>query len=118
MLDKIIIEQNKQKLLALEESLKKLISRVGAASEGATGFQASYEELGNKEDDNALEVEEYAEHVAEGHDLEERLKSVRSALERIEKGTYGICQKGGEEISRQRLEAVPEAANCVDHDSR
>ena len=37
------------------------------------------------------------------------LKQVIRALEKIEEGTYGICDATGEAISRKRLEAVPYA---------
>ncbi len=42
------------------------------------------------------------------------IKKVRQALERIENGTYGICEQCGEEISIKRLEARPVAAKCID----
>jgi RNA polymerase-binding protein DksA len=35
------------------------------------------------------------------------------ALNRIEEGTYGICEIGGEQIPKQRLEAIPWAKLCV-----
>lgn len=37
------------------------------------------------------------------------LKQVIRALEKIDEGTYGICDVTGEAISRKRLEAVPYA---------
>lgn len=39
---------------------------------------------------------------------------IREALERIENGTYGICEECGEEISEQRLEARPVTTLCID----
>jgi DnaK suppressor protein len=39
---------------------------------------------------------------------------IREALERIEKGTYGICEECGEEISEQRLLARPVTTLCID----
>lgn len=47
--------------------------------------------------------------------LAERLKEVRSALERIEKGLYGKCEKGGEEMEEDRLRANPAARTCMKH---
>ncbi|QIN80713.1 TraR/DksA family transcriptional regulator [Rubrobacter marinus] len=41
--------------------------------------------------------------------LRRRLGAVERALEKIEEGTYGICDVTGEFITLQRLEAVPEA---------
>jgi RNA polymerase-binding protein DksA len=35
------------------------------------------------------------------------------ALERIEKGTYGLCQECGKPISKERLEVVPHARLCI-----
>jgi RNA polymerase-binding transcription factor len=39
---------------------------------------------------------------------------VDEALARMEQGVYGRCVNCGEEISRQRLEAVPWARFCID----
>jgi DnaK suppressor protein len=35
------------------------------------------------------------------------------ALSRIEEGTYGVCEIGGEPIPKQRLEAIPWARFCI-----
>ncbi len=50
--------------------------------------------------------------------LEEKVNEVIAALERIEKGTYGICTVCGEKIDERRLEANPSAATCTKHSSR
>lgn len=60
----------------------------------------------------ADEVEEYSTLLPIEHNLELRLKSINSALEKIEKGTYGICEKCGKKIEKERLEAYPEVRNC------
>jgi len=39
--------------------------------------------------------------------------AARDALSRYQAGTYGRCQECGEEISAERLEAVPDATRCV-----
>lgn len=41
------------------------------------------------------------------------LKSARAALERIEDGSFGICEECEGEIHPRRLNAVPWAACCV-----
>jgi DnaK suppressor protein len=43
-----------------------------------------------------------------------QLEQVEHALERMERGTYGICQRCGREIDFARLKAKPEAALCMD----
>src|ERR1700729_282694 len=41
------------------------------------------------------------------------LRNVRSALRRINNGTFGTCMHCEEEISPKRLAAVPWAAYCI-----
>jgi DnaK suppressor protein len=41
------------------------------------------------------------------------LEQIEIALERIEEGTYGICEECGCQIPRVRLNAVPYATMCV-----
>lgn len=42
----------------------------------------------------------------------QEIRMIESALDRIEKGTYGICASCGEAISDARLDAVPHAQLC------
>jgi DnaK suppressor protein len=41
------------------------------------------------------------------------LRQIDRALEKIEEGTYGVCDLSGEEIPLKRLEAVPYATMTV-----
>jgi DnaK suppressor protein len=41
------------------------------------------------------------------------IAEIDDALNRIEDGTYGICEAGGEPIPKRRLEAIPWARLCV-----
>lgn len=48
--------------------------------------------------------------------LEKNLKGIQeieNALERLERGAFGICQSCGEKIPASRLEAIPEARYCL-----
>jgi len=42
------------------------------------------------------------------------LKKIDGAIERIESGTFGICEKCGSEIDIRRLEARPVTTLCID----
>ena len=42
------------------------------------------------------------------------IAKIKEALERIENGTYGICELCGEEISEARLKARPVTTLCID----
>jgi DnaK suppressor protein len=50
--------------------------------------------------------------------IESRLQYVERALQKIEEGTYGICDDTGEPIPRGRLEAMPEAIYTVEAQQR
>lgn len=63
-------------------------------------------------EEEADEAEEFSYYVGVKKPLEERLKAVEEALEKMEKGTYGICQMCGGEIELEVLEAAPESRLC------
>ncbi len=64
-------------------------------------------------DEEADEVQEYNNKLSLEHSLELKLKDVNSALEKMENGTYGICEGCGKPIDEERLLACPEARNCL-----
>ncbi|MGH7587900.1 MAG: TraR/DksA family transcriptional regulator, partial [Gemmatimonadota bacterium] len=51
--------------------------------------------------------------------LEEResaeMRRIQAALERIDDGSYGLCQICGRSIPRDRLEELPTAFRCIEH---
>lgn len=49
--------------------------------------------------------------LAEG--LRQRLQEARVAIGRIERGVYGKCERCGDEIGPERLEAVPTTRLCI-----
>lgn len=60
----------------------------------------------------ADEVEEYNTKLQLEFNLENQLKEVNDALDRIEKEKYGICGKCSNPIAPERLQASPEARLC------
>jgi RNA polymerase-binding protein DksA len=44
---------------------------------------------------------------------EDALKQIEAAIERIEGGSYGLCETCGERIPKRRLDAIPYTAQCV-----
>ncbi len=47
-------------------------------------------------------------------EIEDELQAVEHALQRIEEGTYGICEVTGKPIPLERLEARPAATTLVE----
>lgn len=50
--------------------------------------------------------------------LEATISRVELALEKLQQGTYGICDGCGKKIAKKRLDAVPYATLCVECQSR
>lgn len=46
---------------------------------------------------------------------ERHLQEIKTALKRMDEGSYGICKQCGQEIPFARLEAVPTAEYCLEH---
>ncbi len=83
--------------------------------------------IGKSQADTAGEVSTYSIHPADqATDAYERetayliestgtklLDEIDDALRRIDEGKYGICENCGEEIPKERLEAIPYARLCV-----
>lgn len=47
--------------------------------------------------------------------FQSQLAQVERALAKMDEGTYGVCDIGGEEIPLERLEALPYAVLCIKH---
>ena len=63
----------------------------------------------------ADQIESYEENTGILKQLEIQLVDVKSALQKIEAGTYGKCEVCGEPIPEARLEANASAKTCIAH---
>jgi RNA polymerase-binding transcription factor DksA len=70
--------------------------------------------LGNHLGDDGSSVEEQERISTVSADLDHLLDQINGALERMDKGTYGICQRCGKPINEERLEAFPYVAFCIE----
>ncbi len=61
----------------------------------------------------ANEVEEYSSRLPVEFSLEIRLRDINAALEKIEQGKYGQCEKCGKKIEEEKLEIYPAARFCT-----
>jgi len=53
------------------------------------------------------------ERVGQADVLAAKLADVERALEKLDEGTYGVCDACGSPITPERLEAIPWTALCV-----
>lgn len=104
---------------SLQDTLQKFANK---DKEVADNWETKFPDLGSTESGNAGEgsldaeadeVEQYEAMLPVEHTLESRLEHIDKALDKIEKGTYGICSKCGQPIEKERLEILPEADTCM-----
>lgn len=69
--------------------------------------------LGNHMADDGTDAFDQAASLALHLNEQALLDQVERALTRMDKGTYGICERCGEEIDYARLKAIPYANFCV-----
>ena len=66
-----------------------------------------------KREEEATETFELERRLALEKRLKEQLAEVEHALQKFEKGTYGLCDICGQPIDLARLEALPQANLCL-----
>ena len=94
----------------LNERIDELLSQ---ANETVSGMTSHKENLPDPSDRATLESDR--NFTLRIRDRERKLiGKIKEALERIEQGTYGICEDCGEEISTERLKARPVTTLCID----
>jgi RNA polymerase-binding protein DksA len=70
--------------------------------------------VSSHEADDADAVSDYDRNQALIRNTRQVLLRVEAALQRLESGTYGKCERCGREIGVRRLEALPYATLCID----
>jgi DnaK suppressor protein len=92
----------------LESEKKKILEEV-RSHERPEDFGADPGEFEEKQD----EVEEMSNNLAISQTLKDRVNEIDAALNRIEIGAYGLCEKCNREIGEDMLRAIPETRLCM-----
>jgi DnaK suppressor protein len=94
----------------LTNRLEELLSH---ADNTVSGMTAPKENFPDPSDRASLEADR--NFMLRIRDRENKLiKKIKKALERIDDGTFGVCEKCGEDISTSRLNARPVTTLCID----
>lgn len=112
------MDDDKARALLTEERsrLEELRNRIDDTGDAAQ--EDSLSELSTVDQhpaDVGSETFERTKDLSVQEDVEGRLEDVKRALEKLDSGTYGVCEVCGEAIPDERLEAVPAARYCVQH---
>lgn len=116
MIDTKIYKEKLEKELTLVESELSEIARKNPSN--PKDWEAIETDMGNDgsdPNDVADEMENFEENQGIVRNLEVQYNDIKSALDKIENGTYGKCEVGGEDIPENRLEANPSARTCIEH---
>jgi RNA polymerase-binding transcription factor DksA len=81
----------------------------------STGELSSYDQ---HQADMGTETFEREKDLSILEQVEAELADVTHALDRLDDGTYGICEACGKPIGEERLEAVPAARFCLEDQAR
>ena len=115
-LDQEFIDDQRQRLIDLRDELTRLRDGLDEDELELEGGGDDFTETDSGDMSQSIFDREMDASVGEG--IERRLGEVEQALQKIEEGTYGVCDDTGEEIPRGRLEAVPEAIRTVEAQQR
>lgn len=112
ILPKEFLDAMKQSLLDEKETLAKELTGLKRNPHDGSG-ESAFPNYGDSEDENAAEVADYIVNLSLGENLERSLRDVIQALERLERGTYGICKYCNKPIEKKRLQARPTSSSCM-----
>ncbi|MFS0822297.1 TraR/DksA C4-type zinc finger protein [Bacillus sp. 1P02SD] len=65
--------------------------------------------------DQGTDLYEREKDIALNEHIEKQLKDIDYALQAIDEGRYGVCEKCGKDIEIDRLDAIPTTTYCVEH---
>jgi RNA polymerase-binding transcription factor len=123
-MNKKLLDELKRKLEEQRNILEKELSKFAKKDENLEGdWDTKYPKADGATGSAALEdaadqVEAYVNLLPVEHDMELRLVDIKSAMEKIKKGTYGKCENCGKDIDIERLKIFPEAKFCVSCDKK
>ncbi len=111
-LDKEFVEEQRARLEELRAELVRLVEGLEEDQRYRGEEEEDFTEHDPGDKSHSLFTRELDAGVEQT--VERRLRNVERALQKIEEGTYGICDATGEPISKGRLEAVPEALYTIE----
>ena len=112
---KTTLEQIKKNLIERKAQIEKELASFTTKDKYIKdNYRSQFPNFGEKEDENAKEIADYTDNLSVEFSLEKSLKDTIKALDRIDKGTYGICNYCSKPISEERLIARPVSTACVE----
>ena len=103
----------------LEEERKELARQLAEFEEstfGGTQSEMSGEMSFDEEfADAGTDTFEREKDLSLSNNIKDLMEKIDGALDRIEQGSYGLCERCDKPIERARLKALPYAPLCIEH---
>ncbi len=115
-LDKQFVDKQRERLEELRVELARMVEGLEEDQQDRAESEGDMTENDSGDMSHSLFTRELDAGIEQT--VERRLRNVERALQKIEEGTYGICDATGEPISKGRLEAVPEALYTLEAQQR
>lgn len=115
-LDEKFVEQQRRRLEELKEELLRMRRGMEEDERDRSEDEQDFTEHDSGDQSQQMFTREMDATI--GEQMERRVEDVERALEKVEEGTYGVCDETGEEIAKGRLEAMPEAIRTVEAQQR
>jgi DnaK suppressor protein len=112
MIDSQTLEEFREQLV---ERRRKILTQLGNYAEALAGLEQS----------RPPELSEEAQEVAAANSLKaldqrdrRELADIVKALEKMDLGTFGVCERCDKDIGMARLKALPMVSHCIDCQKR
>jgi len=112
-MNKKFIEEMQAALEQIKKDLQVSLEEVAKKNSQSNTYEAKFPEYGTSEEEGADEVSTFIDRLSLGENMGQNLQEVDLALEKIKKGTYGLCEECHKEIDQARLKAMPTARWCL-----
>lgn len=110
-LNKFSTKLRNEKKLVLDEISRLEETGIGDTMSDSLGELSAYD---NHPADLGDELFERSKDTALRDNAHVILEHIEKALQKIDNGTYGTCEKCGRPIAQERLETIPWVSNCID----
>lgn len=107
-MDKKKVEYYKNRLVTTQEELMRAVAN--SERDGREADEESTQDIADKAANSY--TKEFLFHQSDEN--RHLLQLVNDALDRLKKGTYGLCVSCQEEVQAKRLDAVPWARHCIE----
>jgi RNA polymerase-binding transcription factor DksA len=107
------LEQERERLEAVRDGIRR---DQGTAPEAEAAGELS--SVDQHPGDLGTETFEQEKNISLLEQVEDELRQIEAAFERLERGTYGTCQACGRPIGKERLEALPATRFCIDDQAK